>query len=364
LKRILIISSEFKPNTGGIGNHAYNLAKYLTIEGYRVHVLTDIIGIPVEQLKQFQLQQSFRITWVRRSKVVVKSYLRRLGNAITLSKNADKIICTGKFPLWTALLLSTFNNKTKFIAVVHGSELDLRSTIPAKLTIKALNIFPHIIAVSEYTKDFMPASAKGSITVIHNGIDPSDFISYTKQSFSTTPNLITVGSITERKGQMNVIKALPGLVKHFPNIHYRMIGKPVITDELKKLAQELYVQQHVSFLGMLPNNDMKSILASSDIKVMLSNHTNEGDFEGFGIGILEANVVGVPAIGSAKSGIADAIKDKATGILVDQDNTDEIVGAVEEILNNYSQYSSAAKHWALQHDWKNIIQQYKAVIEN
>lgn len=364
MKRVLIISSEFRPNTGGIGNHAYYLARYLCLEGYRVHVLTDVIGIADEELKQFANAQTFRITWVKRTKLLVGSYVKRVICAMKLSQNADKIICTGKFSLWTALLLQTINSKKKFLAVVHGSELDLRSRIPARLTTRALKVFPKIVSVSDYTKSFIPAFAKKVTTVIHNGIDPADFSEYRRKAFSTSPNLVTVGSITERKGQMNVIKALPGLLKHYPNIHYRMIGKPVITDELKKLAQDLSVEQHISFLGMLSNDDMKSILASSDIKLMLSNHTSEGDFEGFGIGILEANAVGVPAIGSAKSGIADAIHHQSTGILVDQHNQNEIAGAVIEILNNYSQYSAAAKYWALQHDWKQIILQYKAVIEN
>jgi phosphatidylinositol alpha-1,6-mannosyltransferase len=53
-KKILIITSEFPPNVGGIGNHAYSIAKYLCIENYEVSVLADLIDIDAHQLQNFK----------------------------------------------------------------------------------------------------------------------------------------------------------------------------------------------------------------------------------------------------------------------------------------------------------------------
>ena len=39
--RLLIVTSEFPPLPGGIGNHALNLANSLTNKKYKVSVLTD-----------------------------------------------------------------------------------------------------------------------------------------------------------------------------------------------------------------------------------------------------------------------------------------------------------------------------------
>ena len=41
-KNILIFSSEFPPGPGGIGNHAFNLAKALSKVSFKVKVLTPI----------------------------------------------------------------------------------------------------------------------------------------------------------------------------------------------------------------------------------------------------------------------------------------------------------------------------------
>jgi phosphatidylinositol alpha-1,6-mannosyltransferase len=96
---------------------------------------------------------------------------------------------------------------------------------------------------------------------------------------------------------------------------------------------------------------------------MLSNNTSYGDVEGFGIAVLEANALGKPAIGSNNNGIKDAIDDYKTGRLVDAKNAVDITDALQDIVSNYANYSTHAKQWALQHDWKTLIKKYVDVIE-
>ena len=40
------------------------------------------------------------------------------------------------------------------------------------------------------------------------------------------PQLITVGNLTQRKGQHNMINALPELLKKYPDLHYHCVGIP------------------------------------------------------------------------------------------------------------------------------------------
>ena len=40
--RILIVSSEFPPGPGGIGDHAFNLAEQLTFNGFEITVLSEL----------------------------------------------------------------------------------------------------------------------------------------------------------------------------------------------------------------------------------------------------------------------------------------------------------------------------------
>lgn len=366
-KSVLIISSEFPPNVGGIGNHAYNLAKSLANEGYSVTVMCDTINIERKTLVDFEAKENFRIIWTKRSRFLPKTYFSRVIRAPQCASGADVIICSGKFSLWLGIIIRVFYSKKKLIAIVHGSELDLKSRPAKKLTDYALNKFDSIISVSNYTQQFLPATLKKSINknVIPNGINLSDFQNATSTNpIKGDPSLITVGSITQRKGQENVVQALPYIKNFFPGAHYHMVGKPANRQQVEVLSEQLGVADRVSFYGAIDMSEMKEKVASAKIKMMLSVHTSDGDFEGFGIAILEANALGVPAIGTRNSGIADAIDDGKTGLLVDPHNPHEISAAIKEICDNYTFYSDNAKQWAVQHDWKNILRSYIKVLSN
>ena len=52
-KNILLISSEYPPGPGGIGNHAYSLTKALAGKGFKVFVLTNAEYVDPERIKEF-----------------------------------------------------------------------------------------------------------------------------------------------------------------------------------------------------------------------------------------------------------------------------------------------------------------------
>ncbi|MCW3115604.1 MAG: glycosyltransferase [Segetibacter sp.] len=364
-RRLLIISSEFPPNVGGIGNHAYNLAKALVTEGFEVSVVADIIGVDDNQLEKFSSKENFKIYWVKRKRFVFQTYFARILKALSHAKKADKVICSGKFSLWIGILIRARNPMKELVAVVHGTELDLRSAPSKKVTSYSIKKFNKIIAVSNYTKQFLPRFLPTRIQqfVIHNGINGGEFNIPSNLPLTGNPALITVGNVTDRKGQDNVINALPEIVSEYPTVHYHIVGKPTNKQKLDKKVEMLGLGDHITFHGAVSRDELLQKIENASIKLMLSNHTSDGDFEGFGIAVLEANAFGVPAIGSRNSGISDAIKDGETGLLVDQSNPKEIAEAVKTVLTNYPSFSKNAKSWAEQHDWKIIVKEYVAALE-
>lgn len=365
-KKILIISSEFLPDPGGIGNQAYHLAKSLAAGNYEVTVLADIAHTGKETVGDFKKELSFYFVPILRKKIVLLTYAERIKQAMSLSSDKDCIICSGKFSLWLIYLIRLFNSKARAIAIVHGSELQLPSSVQRNIVSGALKKFNSIVAVSNYTKSFIQETVlkKTECAVIPNGIDTAEFASLKRvRKFSGQLTLITIGSVTERKGQENVINAIPCLLKYFPGLVYHIIGSPVITDRLRQLCQALSVENSIVFHGKLYREKLLDVLNQSSVKIMLSNHTSTGDFEGFGIAILEANACGLPVIASNIGGTADSVSDRYSGRLLDPSDTLAIAEALKDIISNYSRYSSNAIEWADKHDWKIIIQQYIALIE-
>mgnify|MGYP003346336418 CR=1 FL=1 len=64
--------------------------------------------------------------------------------------------------------------------------------------------------------------------------------------------------------------------------------------------------------------------------MMLSERQPDGDIEGFGIAILEANYYGLPAIGASDCGIEDAIDEGNTGHKVPYHDAEKITTALKK----------------------------------
>ena len=105
------------------------------------------------------------------------------------------------------------------------------------------------------------------------------------------------------------------------------------------------------------------LLQQADVFVMLSETTKSGDAEGFGIAILEANAIGIPAIGSLGCGIEDAIDNGVSGKLINPKDPNEFADALEEILNNYETYSQNAITWSQDFKWDKVIKLYLDILK-
>lgn len=359
--KILFLTSEFPPQPGGIGNHAFHLAEGLQENGFDVTVLCDQRSASGEQELEFDGQVSFKIIRISRKKFIFKSYLKRISTAFSPGKRADIILASGKFSLWVGALLSLFLKK-KYVAVIHGSEIKLRNPFLRNLTEFSLKRYGYVIAVSQYTKSLVAHLNLKNIHVIHNGFKMDIAETYTINK-DQMPVLITVGNVTVRKGQHNVIRALPDLLKKYPDLRYQIAGIPTDQIKLEKLALALGVEKSVEFYGQVEEDVKKQLLLKSDVFVMLSEKTKSGDVEGFGIAILEANALGVPAIGARDCGIENAIDDGRSGKLIHNKSSEQLEQALTEILNNYHTYSKGAKSWSTNFTWDKVLNTYLEVFK-
>ena len=359
-KKILIFTSEFPPLPGGIGNHAFNLALYLQKRGYKVSVITDHRAKEREE-NEFDNRLPYKIYRIKRFSFPFLTYLKRIIFLHRLAPTYDYIIASGKFPLWI-VGISPIIPKRKKNVIIHGSEVNFKG-LKRKITDFVLRKYGKIIAVSRFTKSLISHLNLKNIYVIPNGFtNPFPLKKVSKKEIKN-PILITVGSVSERKGQINIIKALPLLKKKYPQIFYRIVGIPFEKEKFLQKAKELNVEKHIQFYGKVDENKKYKLLLDSDIFMMLSNSTQTGDVEGFGIAILEANSVGLPAVGSKNTGIEDAILHKQTGYLVNPHDVKEISEAIESICNNYAFYQQNALKWAEKFSWDIIIEKYIEVIE-
>ena len=364
IKNILLFTSEFPPLPGGIGNHAYNLARNLDLKGYKVTVIADQRSASREE-EQFDNQLSFEVRRIKLLKLRFLMYFKRIFIFFRLVSKHDLFISSGKFPLWIGAFSKYFFRK-RTIAIIHGSEVNFTNEKLKKSIDFSLKKYDEIIAVSNYTKSLIQHLQLDNITVIPNGFDSSSWQLIDEQSkaLKGSPSLLTVGNVTERKGQLNVIKHLPRLKQDFPDVHYHCVGFPTQKDEFLDVAKTLNVESNITFYGSVNHKELQEFYQSVDIFVMLSNRTKTGDVEGFGIAVIEANYFGLPAIGSKGCGIEDAIDDYNSGILIEGKEEEQFALAVKKINEDYSVYNEKSRQWALKHTWEKVIEDYLKVINS
>ena len=183
-----------------------------------------------------------------------------------------------------------------------------------------------------------------------------------KYDLKKYPTLITVGSITIRKGQFNVLMALPDIIRQFPHTHYHCVGNNQNKQELLSLAKNLNLTDKITIHGFLEHYELEQMYSVCHINMMLADNKSTSDFEGFGISVLEANVYGLPSIGSEHTGLEDAIKNNFNGEIVDPNDSQKIVKALKQIFNNYEHIQKIQKIFAKENMWENKIRQYEKIL--
>ena len=367
IRKVTIVTSEFPPLPGGIGNHAYNLAKFLQKNDFEIRVITNLRGSQKFQNQKLEGINSLDVIEIQRKRLVFLTYIYRIFICLKIfyAEAPHYVIASGKFSLWTVAISKWLFPRNRYVGVIHGTELKIGNTISRRLTAWSIHKLDDCIAVSNYTKSrIIPIIPNKEVVVINNGFSlESNATLKIDKTLKGRIKLVTVGSVSPRKGQDNVIKALAHIVREIPEIHYHIVGIPTYQEDFEILAEKLNLKPFITFHGMVAEERKIEILRSSNIFIMLSSVLENGDFEGFGIAILEANALGVPGIGSNDSGIADAIANKYSGLLVSPQNSNEILSAIKQILKNYDSYSKNSKEWSRKFSWESKIKEYIRILQ-
>lgn len=352
--------SEFPPGPGGIGQHAFSLAETLHELHYKVEILTQGDYASAHEIETFDRTKPYAITRFQR-----KSWFMYLSRLLTTYKvvsafKPDRIIFSGKFPVWMLLWVRWFYSQSYNEVFLHGSEVKLPVWWQRALFYRSLQRADMLYPVSDYTKSLIPKQCiRQNCQVVPNGILIHELVAWdnvTPAKLTGYPSLLTVGRISPRKGQHRVIKALPQLAKTFPDVHYHIVGLSENQETVFSLAKQLGVSDRVTIHGHIKERrDLAAFYKSCHCFMMLSENQVNGDVEGFGIAILEANYFGKPAIGSNENGIKDAIDQGKTGFVVNADSPSDITTSLSEIMQSENYFKVNAIHWAAAHDWNEVV---------
>ncbi len=205
-----------------------------------------------------------------------------------------------------------------------------------------------VVTVSESSKKEILGlgfTKEEKIEVIYNGVD-STFLPNMPKALK--PSFVYLGRLRKYKNIDVAIKAFALVVKDHAQAKLSIVGSGEHESILKNLVQELGIEQSVTFLGRVSEEEKAILLGQSWAMLQPSQ------VEGWGITVIEANAAGTPVIASRVNGLKDSVVDEKTGILIPVKDVDQFAQAMNKIIESApyrTMLSQNAYVWSKNFDW-------------
>ncbi len=168
------------------------------------------------------------------------------------------------------------------------------------------------------------------IRVVRCGID-ADFLSAAPtggQEHLSRDHLVTVGRLSEQKGQLILIEALARLAREGVPFRMTIAGDGPMRTELEGRIAALGLKDRVRITGWVSNTDVRALISSSRAMVLPSFA------EGLPIVLMEALALGRPVIATYIAGIPELVSDRVCGWLVPAGNVERLCHAIKDCLSS------------------------------
>jgi phosphatidylinositol alpha-1,6-mannosyltransferase len=238
--------------------------------------------------------------------------------------------------------------------IVHGTELLLleakmrRSRLRWWTARQLLGGAAVVVANSRWTADLARSVLGGlgrpalapPVRVVPLGTTPSHFRPgidprpvRAKYGLDGGPWLLTVSRLDTHKGIDTVIRALPTVRAAFPTARYAVAGVGSRRPEFEGLVAAAGLGDAVRFLGFVADADLPALYNAADLYVGASRRYDLLA-EGFGISLVEASACGLAVVAGDSGGVADAVRDGETGMLVDPDDPAAVAAGITRLLGD------------------------------
>lgn len=208
------------------------------------------------------------------------------------------------------------------------------------------------------------------VRVVSNGVDLGTFKrgdrdrSWLPERLRSRRIILSVGRLVERKGQEQLLLALPKILVRIPDAHCVVVGDGPLAAKIRDAATDLGLSDACTFRGSISQEELVRLYQVSDIFCLPCRTLPDGDTEGFGLVFLEANACGLPVVAGAAGGTIEAVVDGETGLLVNGGDIDDIADSVARVLSDQSLARRLAEvGWrrAQQYSWQSAAEEFLRV---
>ncbi|MFZ1729436.1 MAG: glycosyltransferase family 4 protein [Bacteroidota bacterium] len=342
--KILLLTSDFLPNIGGMASHALELARAHVQNGHQLDLVHPVYGAGedhVEEMEGFTVHKLFvdndtpklkHLLYIRK----VRDYVRKLHAAASFDVLHWHDLTPNCWTTWT------LRSDLPLVWTNHTSNyLEMFETGIGRFKIRLF--LGHADAIISPSNELHEKSAATGISslqnfYIPNGVDAAKF--QPGNSFGVIdkdygldparPVIICPRRLEPKNGVEYFIRAIPLVRAEIPDVQFLIVGGG-FPDERKRfeaLLKEAGQSHDVFFTGNVPNSAMPKFYALATIAALPSL------MEATSISGLEAMASGLPLVGTRVGGIPEIIEDGESGMLVDARSPEQLAAAFIQLLND------------------------------
>jgi glycosyltransferase involved in cell wall biosynthesis len=359
---VFLITHEFYPVRGGIATFTEEIAKACAGLGYNIEVWAPTAPPGDEKswpfrLRRLPLKGTHNLWCQFRLACQLIRARRQLRHAVVYLPEPG--------PMLAMMMLQFFPafRPQRLVLTFHGSEILRFAHSPLRrgLARRLIRNSTRISTLTNYTQElllaYFPEAAHKSF--LTPGALRADFAIVPPRPAPIDDDkiiVLTVGRLHPRKGQLHTLKALQMLAPDVRSrLEYWIVGSQkndAYAETLRAAAAE-HPDLTVRFLGNLPDDELAVVYDRADIFAMTSvNHGHS--IEGFGLVYLEAAAHGLPIVAHDVGGVAEAVLDGITGILVHPNRPIRLAAAFEQLVFDGQlrrQLGAAGREWAGRTHW-------------
>ncbi len=364
MPKVLIVTNDFPPRSGGIQSFVHSLALGMAAGSVVVYA-------PAwPGAAEFDAKQPFPVLRHPTSLMLPVPGVARRARQILIEHGCDTVLFGAAAPLGLLGAGLRKAGAARIVALTHGHEAGWAALPGARFLLRKIGQYVDVVTyLGEYfririARGLSPSAAAKMIRLAP-GVDNTEFrpgaggarIRSKLEIAADVPVVVCVSRIVPRKGQDTLIRAWPRVLAGLrsqasqfasqgpaagrpgtddqPDPKLLIVGAGKYADRLKRLAQRIGVSDSVIFTGSVPWEDLPAYYDAGNVFAMPCRTRHAGlDVEGLGIVYLEASATGLPVIGGDSGGAPDAILPGETGYVVKGGDDSELAGRLIQLLGD------------------------------
>ncbi|MGD1875650.1 MAG: glycosyltransferase family 4 protein [Mastigocoleus sp.] len=368
-------SGWFPKNPGGLERYVYDLTHNLAVNHDQIELFG--VGIP-----ETELDVSIKLKNLAEPDMSIISRLWSIRQNFRKKSNITPDAVNLHFALYSFPILDllpkevpiTFNfhgpwaSESKQEVINRNLSLSLKRWLIEQNTYKRCDRF---IVLSKAFGNILHQQYQipwEKIKIIPGGVDTERFqANLSTQTArekldwpSDRPIVFSSRRLVNRVGIDKLLQAIAIIKPRIPEVWLAIAGKGPLKSSLEQQAKELGLDNHVRFLGFIPDEDLPIAYQAADVSIMPSQ-----SFEGFGLAIVESLACGTPVICTPVGGMPEILESFSPDLITTSTETQAIADKLEQVLLSKLDLPSRSdcNQYAVKNfNWQKISRQVRSVL--